>query len=312
MLQFVLIRLLRAVVTLFIIVTFAFFVLRLSGDPALRFFDASATPPEVIAAFRAQWGLDQPAWVQFYKYIIAVFHGDLGNSMRENRPAVETVLDKLPATLAIMVPTLVIKTILGISAGVLAALHRNSVFDRLIMSASVLGFTVPSFVLALVLALIFAVQLRWLPSGGYSTPWHMVLPIATLSFAGAAIIARYTRSAMVEVLGRPFVRTAAAKGVPSSEVVTRHVLPNAAVPIVTIFGFMMGNLVGGAVVVETVFSWPGIGRLLVASVTARDLAVVQVILLLIGAMMVASNLLIDLLYGLIDPRMRNMSRVREA
>jgi peptide/nickel transport system permease protein len=311
MLQFVLTRLLRAVVTLFIIVTFAFFVLRLSGDPALRFFDASTTPPEVIAAFRAQWGLDQPVWVQFYKYIIAVFHGDLGNSMRENRPAVETVLDKLPATLAIMVPTLIIKTILGISAGVLAALHRNSVFDRLIMSASVLGFTVPSFVLALVLALIFAVQLRWLPSGGYSTPLHMILPIATLSFAGAAIIARYTRSAMVEVLGRPFVRTAAAKGVPSSEVVTRHVLPNAAVPIVTIFGFMMGNLVGGAVVVETVFSWPGIGRLLVASVTARDLAVVQVILLLIGAMMVASNLLIDLLYGLIDPRMRT-SRAQEA
>ncbi|MEZ2128001.1 MULTISPECIES: ABC transporter permease [unclassified Sinorhizobium] len=311
MLQFVLTRLLRAVVTLFIIVTFAFFVLRLSGDPALRFFDASTTPPEVIAAFRAQWGLDQPVWVQFYKYIIAVFHGDLGNSMRENRSAVETVLDKLPATLAIMVPTLIIKTILGISAGVLAALHRNSVFDRLIMSASVLGFTVPSFVLALVLALIFAVQLRWLPSGGYSTPWHMILPIATLSFAGAAIIARYTRSAMVEVLGRPFVRTAAAKGVPSSEVVTRHVLPNAAVPIVTIFGFMMGNLVGGAVVVESVFSWPGIGRLLVASVTARDLAVVQVILLLIGAMMVASNLLIDLLYGLIDPRMRT-SRAQEA
>lgn len=312
MLQFVLTRLLRALVTLFILVTFAFFILRLSGDPALRFFDASTTPPEVIAAFRAQWGLDQPVWVQFYKYIVAVFHGDLGNSMRENRSAVATVLDKLPATLAIMVPTLIIKTILGISAGVLAALHRNSVFDRLIMSASVLGFTVPSFVLALVLALIFAVQLRWLPSGGYSTPWHMVLPIATLSFAGAAIIARYTRSAMVEVLGRPFVRTAAAKGVPSSEVVTRHVLPNAAVPIVTIFGFMMGNLVGGAVVVESVFSWPGIGRLLVASVTARDLAVVQVILLLIGAMMVASNLLIDLLYGLIDPRMRNMSRVREA
>lgn len=305
MLQFVLTRLLRALLTLFIIVTFAFFVLRLAGDPASRFFDPSQTPPEVIAAFRRQWSLDQPVWVQFYKYIIAVLQGDLGNSMRENRSAVETVLSKLPATLAIMVPTLIIKTILGIAAGVTAALHRNSFFDRAIMSLSVLGFTVPTFVLALVLALIFAVQLRWLPSGGYSTMAHMILPIATLSIAGAAVIARYTRSAMIEVLGRPFVRAAAAKGVPSQEVIARHVLPNAAVPIITIFGFMMGSLVGGSVIVESVFSWPGIGRLLVASVQARDLAVVQVILLLIGALMVLSNLFIDLLYGLIDPRMRS-------
>ncbi|MBP1847411.1 peptide/nickel transport system permease protein [Rhizobium petrolearium] len=303
MLQFVSTRFLRALVTLFIIVTFAFIVLRLAGDPAERFFDP-ATPQEVVDAFRHEWGLDQPIWVQFYRYIIAVLHGDLGNSMRENRPAMETVLARLPATLWIMVPTLFLKTIIGVAAGMTAALYRNSTFDRLIMSASVFGFTVPAFVLALVLALIFAVQLRWLPSGGYATPYHMILPIATLSIAGAATVARYTRSSMVEVLGRPFVRTAAAKGVRSKQVVTRHVLPNAAIPIVTVFGFMLGNVVGGAVVVESVFSWPGIGRLLVSSVQSRDLAVVQVILLLIGVMMVFSNLFIDLLYGLIDPRMR--------
>jgi peptide/nickel transport system permease protein len=308
MLQFILIRLLRALVTLFIIVTFTFIILRVAGDPAARFFDPAQTQPEVIAAFRRQWGLDQPLWMQFYKYLIAIIHGDLGNSMRENRSAIESVLARLPATLQIMVPTLFIKTALGITAGVTAALYRNSFFDRFIMSLSVLGFTVPTFVLGLVLALIFAVQLRWLPSGGYSTYAHMILPIATLSIAGAAIIARYTRSAMIEVIGRPFVRTAAAKGVRSSEVVTRHVLPNAAVPIVTIFGFMMGNLVGGAVIVESVFSWPGIGRLLVSSVQARDLAVVQVIVLLIGLMMVISNLVVDLLYGLIDPRMRSRGR----
>ncbi|MGG6895502.1 MULTISPECIES: ABC transporter permease [Rhizobium] len=304
MVQFVCSRLLRALMTLFIIVTFAFFVMRLSGDPLSRFFDVANTPPEVIEAFRRQWGLDQPIWVQFYKYLVAVLHGDLGNSMRENRPALAVVLDRLPATLAIMAPTLLLKTALGLLAGITAALHRNSVFDRLIMSISVLGFTVPTFVLALVLALIFAVQLRWLPSGGYSSPLHMVLPIVTLSIAGAAVIARYARSAMVEVLGQPFVRTARAKGVPWTKIVIRHVLPNAAVPIVTIFGFMLGSMVGGAVVVESVFSWPGIGRLLISSVTSRDLAVVQVILLLIGAMMVMSNLLVDLLYGVIDPRMR--------
>lgn len=305
MLTFILSRLLRTVLTLFIIVTFAFFVLRLSGDPLSRFFDISTTPREVIEAFRRQWGLDQPIWVQFYKYLGAVLHGDLGNSMRENRSAVAVVFDHLPATLAIMVPTLILKTLLGLAAGITAALNRNSLFDRLIMSISILGFTVPSFVLALVLALIFAVQLRWLPSGGYATPMHMVLPIATLSIAGAAVIARYARSAMVEVLGQPFLRTARAKGVPWTRIVLRHVLPNAAIPIVTIFGFMLGAAVGGAVVVESVFSWPGIGRLLVTSVTSRDLAVVQVILLLIGAMMVASNFAIDLLYGVIDPRMRS-------
>lgn len=304
MLQFILIRLLRAIITLLIIVTFAFIVLRLAGDPAERFFDP-ATPQEVINAFRRQWGLDQPLWVQYYKYIIAVLHGDLGNSMRENRSAVETVLARLPATLWIMVPTLFFKMAIGVSAGMLAALYRNSAFDRLIMSASIFGYTVPPFVLALVMALVFAVQLRWLPSGGYATPYHMILPIATLSIAGAAVVARYTRSAMVEVLGRPFVRTASAKGVRSAQVVTRHVLPNAAIPIVTVFGFMLGDVVGGAVVVESVFSWPGIGRLLISSVQSRDLAVVQVILLLIGIMMVLSNLFIDLLYGIIDPRMRS-------
>lgn len=304
MLQFIATRLLRAIITLLIIVTFAFVVLRLAGDPAERFFDPSQTPQEVIDAFRREWGLDQPLWVQYYKYILAVLHGDLGNSMRENRSAVETVMARLPATLWIMVPTLILKTTLGVVAGMLAALYRNSIFDRLIMSISILGFTVPQFVLALVLALIFAVQLRWLPSGGYATAYHMILPITTLSIWGAAMIARYTRSAMVEILGHPFVRTAAAKGVRSAQVVTRHVLPNAAVPIVTVFGFMMGQAIGGAVVVESVFSWPGIGRLLISSVQSRDLAVVQVILLLIGVMMVLSSLFIDLLYGIIDPRMR--------
>ena len=203
-----------------------------------------------------------------------------------------------------MVPALILKLVLGLVAGVTAALYRNSWLDRTIMGISVLGFTVPSFVLALILALIFAVQLRWLPSGGSTSFAHMILPIATLSIAGAAVIARYTRSAMLEVLGQPFVRAAQAKGVPWPVVVIRHVLPNAAVPVVTIVGFMVGSLVSGAVVVETVFSWPGVGNLLVTSVRERDLAVVQVILLLIGFTMVAANVAVDVLYGFIDPRIR--------
>ena len=296
-------RLGRAAVTVTLIVTFAFVVLRLSGDPAELFFAPGDTPPDVIEAFRKAWGLDQPIWVQYLRYVENVARGDLGNSIRENRPAIDTVMERLPMTLAIMVPALFVKLLLGLTAGVVAALYRNTFADRLIMGVSVFGFTVPSFVLGLLLALLFAVQFRLLPSGGSSTLAHYVLPVLTLGLSGAAVIARYTRSAMIEVMGQPYVRTASAKGVLWHRVVSEHVFPNAAIPIITVIGFMIGSLVAGAVVVETVFSWPGVGSLLVNSVNARDLAVVQVILLLVGFSMVAANLAVDLLYGFIDPRL---------
>jgi peptide/nickel transport system permease protein len=169
----------------------------------------------------------------------------------------------------------------------------------------VAGFTVPSFVLGLVLVLIFAVQLGWLPSGGQETWRHAILPIVTLGIGGAAVLARFTRSAMLEVLGQPYICTASAKGVSWRAVVLSHALPNAAIPTVTIIGFMVGTLIAGAVVVESVFSWPGVGRLLVVAVANRDLAVVQCILLLVAATMVTSNLVVDFLYGFLDPRLRN-------
>jgi peptide/nickel transport system permease protein len=172
------------------------------------------------------------------------------------------------------------------------------------MSLSVAGYTVPSFVLGLVLVLLFAVRLDWLPSGGQESWRHAVLPIITLSLGGAAVLARFTRSAMLEVMGQPYIRTASAKGLPWRAVVRSHALPNAAIPVVTVAGFMVGSLIAGAVVVESVFSWPGVGRLLISSVANRDLAVVQCILLLVATTMVCSNLLVDALYGLIDPRLR--------
>ncbi|MHA6692915.1 ABC transporter permease [Devosia sp. A449] len=305
MFMFILSRLLRALATLFIIVTFAFVILRIAGDPVARFYDVATTPPEVIAAFRIEWGLDKPLWQQFTNYIGSVLTGDLGNSMRESRPALVTVLARLPLTLQLAVPVLFLKVLIGVTIGIFAALHRNSIIDRALMMISVLGITVPTFVIGLVLAMIFAVQLRWLPSGGYTELRHMILPVATMTIAGSAVIARYTRSAMLEVLGQPFVRAASAKGLKSNLVILRHVLPNAAISIITIFGLMLGGLIGGAVVVESVFSWPGVGRLLIDSVSSRDLAVVQTILLMIGLTMVISNLFVDLLYGLIDPRMRD-------
>lgn len=307
MLRFLGFRALRAAITIVMVVTFAFVVLRLSGDPALLIMSVDA-PPEAVAAFRTSWGLDQPLWVQYVKYFAAIFEGDLGRSMRDGRPALDLVVERIPATLALTIPALFIKLGLGIPAGITAALYRNSLLDRAVMALAVAGFTVPSFVLGLLLVLLFAVQLGWLPSGGQESWRHAILPVVTLGIGGAAVLARFTRSAMLEVLGQPYIRTASAKGVPWRQVVRGHALPNAAIPTVTIVGFMVGSLIAGAVVVESVFSWPGVGRLLVVAVANRDLAVVQCILLLVAATMVAANMIVDLLYGLLDPRLRNAPR----
>jgi peptide/nickel transport system permease protein len=298
------IRIGRAMITIALVVTFAFVVLRLSGDPALIIMGPEA-PPEVIAAFRKAWGLDDPIWMQYFDYFGAIAKGELGRSMRDGRPAIALVFERIPATLTLTIPALLLKLAIGIPGGIFAALHRGSLIDRAVMIGAVAGFTVPSFVLGLVLVLIFAVQLGWLPSGGQETWRHAILPIVTLGIGGAAVLARFTRSAMLEVLGQPYIRTASAKGVSWRAVVLSHALPNAAIPTVTIIGFMVGTLIAGAVVVESVFSWPGVGRLLVVAVANRDLAVVQCILLLVAATMVTSNLIVDFLYGFLDPRLRN-------
>ncbi|MBL8574927.1 MAG: ABC transporter permease [Hyphomicrobiaceae bacterium] len=307
MVYFILSRIARAVITVALVVTFAFVVLRLSGDPALMIMGPEA-PPEVLAAFRSAWGLDLPIWQQYFSYFGAIAQGELGRSMRDGRPAIELVLERIPSTLALTLPALAMKVGIGLPAGIYAALHRGGPIDRLVMTLAVAGFTVPSFVLGLVLVLVFSVMLGWLPSGGQDSWRHAILPVLTLGIGGAAILARFTRSAMLEVLGQPYMRTALAKGVPWHVAIRSHALPNAAIPTVTIIGFMVGTLIAGAVVVESVFSWPGVGRLLVVAVANRDLAVVQCILLLVAATMVASNLLVDFLYGYLDPRLRTGAR----
>lgn len=306
MIRFFLTRLGRALLTIALVVTFAFVVLRLSGDPAMLILSIDA-PAEAIAAFRHSWGLDRPIWVQYLEYMRHVAIGEFGQSMRDGRPAAALVWERVPATLALTIPALLMKVLIGIPAGVWAALRRGSWIDRVVMAAAVAGFTVPSFVLGLVLVLVFAVQLGWLPSGGQDSWLSPVLPVLTLGIGGAAILARFTRSAMIEVLGQPYILMASAKGVPWRRVVHAHALPNAAIPTVTIVGFMVGSLLAGAVVVESVFSWPGVGRLLVVAVSNRDLAVVQTILLLVATTMVAANLIVDLLYGILDPRLRSRS-----
>ncbi len=303
MIRFAAIRIGRALITIALVVTFAFVVLRMSGDPAQIILGPEAAP-EAVVAFRKAWGLDDPIWLQYLRYFSAIAQGQLGLSMRDGRAAIDLVAERIPVTLALTLPALFIKVGIGIPAGIYAALNRGGFADRLVMTLSVAGFTIPSFVLGLTLVLIFAVKLGVLPSGGQESWRHAILPIVTLGIGGAAVLARFTRSAMLEVLGQPYIRTASAKGVPWRKVVTGHALPNAAIPTVTIVGFMVGTLIAGAVVVESVFSWPGVGRLLVVAVANRDLAVVQCILLLVAATMVISNLTVDFLYGFLDPRLR--------
>ena len=300
---YLLARLARAFVTIFLVLSFAFVILRLSGDPALMILSPDA-PPEAIQAFRRAWGLEASLWEQYLGFFRNLIQGNFGYSMRDRSPAMELVLQHLPATLAITLPAFFLKIAIGVPAGVYAALHRNTLADRLVIGASIAGHTVPSFVFGLALVMVFAVGLGWLPSGGNESWQHAILPVATLSLGGAAVLARFTRSAMLEVMGQPHIRTASAKGLPWRAVVLRHALPNAAIPTLTIIGFMVGSLIAGAVVVESVFSWPGIGRLLVTAVANRDLAVVQCLLLLVATAMVVSNFAVDALYGWIDPRLR--------
>ncbi|PRD43682.1 ABC transporter permease [Phyllobacterium phragmitis] len=304
MVRYLLIRLLRAFITITLVVTFAFIVLRVSGDPAISIMGDNASP-EAMAAFRKEWGLDQSIFIQYFNYVTAIFQGDFGHSMRGGGPALDLVVSRIPATVMLTLPALLLKVAIGVPAGIYAALHHDKSLDRTVMVTAVAGYTVPSFVLGLLLVQIFALWMPLLPTGGTGELSHLILPVLTLGIGGAAILARFVRSAMLEVLGQPYIRTANAKGIPWGAVVRAHALPNAAIPTVTIIGFMVGSLIAGSVVTESVFSWPGVGNLLVVSVTARDLSVVQCILLLVAATMVLSNMFVDILYGILDPRLSN-------
>lgn len=300
-LSFMLQKLFRAFLTVWLIVTTVFVVLRLSGDPAMYVLGIDAAP-QALANFRAKWGLDQPIWQQYVTFIANCLQGDFGYSYFEERDAMVAVMERLPKTLLLMGVTAVVTLAVGITLGVLSAVYRNSWIDRLAMTVSVAGFSLPNFVLGIGLILIFSVTLQVLPTGGSGTWQHLVMPVLTMAVAEAAVFARFTRSAMLEALNQPYMRTARAKGLRRNQAVWLHALPNAAIPLVTITGFFVGTLIAGGVVTESVFSWPGLGRLLVTSVANRDLAVVQIIVMMFGCSMVLTNLTIDLLYGWLDPR----------
>lgn len=309
-LRFVCIKLLRALVTVLIVLTFVFVVLRMSGDPIDSLVGDDA-PPDVVEYYRAKYGLDLPIHEQYIRYFQGIAQGDMGRSFKDERDAVEVVMERVPKTLQLGLVSFAVSLLIGIPLGVLAALNRNTALDRFTMGFAVFGYSIPNFFLGIVLILGFAMWLRLLPSSGSGSLAHMIMPVITLGTAGAGSLARFARSSMLEVLNKSYMRAATAKGVPWFRRISWHALPNAAIPIVTIIGFRLGDLIAGSVVTETVFAWPGVGRLLVTSVGSRDLAIVQTILIVVALTMVVANLLVDLIYGWVDPRIRISSALDE-
>jgi len=301
--RFVLTKLFRALVTLWLVVTFAFVILHASGDP-IEILLGDQAEQEVIDHYKQLYGLDRPMHEQYFRYVAGVAQGDLGFSLSDQRPVTELLAEAIPATLELGLTALVISLLIGIPLGIVAALNRNKAIDRFVMTFAVLGFSIPNFFLGILMILLFSLWLRWLPTSGMGTWQHLVMPALTLGTAAAGSLARFTRSSMLEVMSKLYMRTAVAKGVPRGRRIRWHALPNAAIPLVTVLGFRLGDLVAGSIVTETVFAWPGVGRALVSAVSARDLAVVQGVLLMTAFTMVIANLLVDLAYGWIDPRIR--------
>ena len=301
--KYFLVKTLRAFITTFLLVVFVFFVLRITGDPAQAMLPDDATEEDYIE-FRQMWGLDKPLMEQFWVYCKNFIHGDFGQSYKDGRDVFEVISQRLPKSVWLMGMSIIFSIVVGLPLGIYAALHRNSFGDRFVMGAAVFGFSMPNFFLGIMFILIFSMKLHWLPSAGSDTWLHLLLPMITIGMTRMGSYARYTRSAMLNVLSKPYIITAKAKGANRNRMVYLHALPNAAIPIVTVIGTSIGHMVGGSVVIENVFAWPGVGRLLVSSVAVRDLPVVQAIVIVMGLAMVLANLLVDFTYGLLDPRIR--------
>jgi len=253
---------------------------------------------------RRELGLDQPLPLQYVQYVGGLVRGDLGRSARSRRPVVAEIRDRLPATVELALAGLAIAVALGVSLGVVAAVRRGSVFDSLAVAVALVGVSVPVFWMGFLLMIVFALELGWLPASGRGTWRHLVLPAVTVGVASAAFIARITRGAVIETLGQDYVRTARSKGLTERRVVLRHALRPAMLPIVTVVGLQLGGLLGGAVLTETVFAWPGVGRLLVDAIVARDLPLVQGCVLVIALLFIGVNLVVDLSYAAINPKVR--------
>jgi len=304
MLQYIAKRLAGLIPTLFIVAVLVFlFVHLLPGDPARLAAGQDATP-ETVELVRQDLGLDRSIPEQFVRFVSGALRGDFGKSLRSKRPVGTEIAERFMPTFWLTVTSMSWSVVIGMTIGVLSAVWRNRWPDRIGMTLAVSGISFPAFALGMVLMEIFAVQLNWLPTVGADSARHYILPSLTLGAAVAAIMARFTRSSFVDILQEDYIRTARAKGLPESAVVAKHGLRNALIPVVTMMGLQFGFLLGGSIVVEVVFNWPGIGRLLVDAVGMRDYPVIQALVLLFSLEFILINLVVDVLYGLINPAIR--------
>jgi ABC-type dipeptide/oligopeptide/nickel transport system permease component len=301
--RFVIRRLGYALLSLFLLSLTIFLFVRVTGDPAVLLVEPGAAK-EDLEMVRSQLGLDRPIWVQYASFMASLFRGDLGQSFYYRTPVLELYLSRLPNSLMLALAAMAFSLVIGIPTGVIAAVRVNGWWDSAGKIFALLGLSLPSFWVGLVLILFFSVYLGWLPSSGSGTPWHIVMPAFALGWYFAAAHMRLTRSSMLEVLGSEYVKLARVKGLRESRVIVKHALKNALIPVITLAGINLVLMVNVAVIVETVFAWPGIGRLLYEGIAFRDFPVVQATVILGGAMIVVVNFMVDVLYAVIDPRIR--------
>ena len=284
----------------FIVFTIMYFT---PGDPA-KILLGERAPAAEVAALRTQMGLDAPFLVQFFNFIKNAVQGDFGRSLVTKRPVAEELFARFPATIQLAGSAVLIAVAIGIPVGIISAIKQYSFFDGATMTLALVGVSMPNFWQGLMMILLFSVYLRWLPSSGYGTFRHLIMPALTLGTSSAALITRMTRSSMLEVVRQDYIRTARAKGLEEKVVINRHALKNALIPVVTVVGLQFGYLLGGAVLTETVFSWPGVGRMMVDASRQKDFPVVQAGVLLLALAFSLVNLLVDILYAYIDPRIK--------
>ena len=296
-------RLIYAVFVIFCVVTIVFFLTRLSGDPA-RLMAAPDASDEEILELREALGLNKPLIVQYGEYLVRAVQGDFGMSYRHGEPAMQLVLDRLPMTMRLSGMALLIALLVALPLGLIAAVYRDSVLDQAAMTLSLFGQSFPTFWMGIMLILIFSETLRWLPTSGTGGIEYMILPAVTLSFQTTANVTMLLRSSMLEVLGTDYIRTARAKGVQERGVIVAHALRNAALPVITAISLQIGPMLGGAVVTETVFAYPGMGRLAVQAINNRDFTVVQAFVVVMAVIIVSINLITDLIYTVVDPRIK--------
>jgi len=295
-------RVLRAVVSLWLIVTLVFVALRATGDPITAIFDPDNTSRAALESYRQQWGYTGTVLDQYLAYVASLLRGEFGFSTMANRPALDVVMERLPATLQLVGLSALVMILVGLPVGTIAAMRAGSPLDRFVMSFSTVGFALPNFVLALALILLFSVNLHLLPSNGIGTWQHLVMPVLTIGLSKAAIFTRFVRSAILDTLRLQCVVSARARGLTEWQIFWRHIITNAVLPLVTITPLLVGAMVAAGAVVESVFGWPGVGRLIVDAVAQRDLAVLQMIIMLIAVVMITTNLIVDLAYAKLDPR----------